>query len=163
MTARGKGRESVHACATRTHAGSVRSFTGTDRLASRSAWNRCSCSNMLRIHCARARACVRADITSTEIKGGINTWNFRLPNLVKATGVETLLRLPSSARFDEFPVQGKSFPLRNTTNCSLQVELSTDCSAGEEGGGPASGKWMEATATEFWRNNDNNEKKKKRV
>lgn len=66
--------------------------------------------------------------------------NFLLPNLVNATGVETLLRFPSSASFDEFPVHGKSFPLRNTMNCSLQVELSTDCSAGEERGGPASGK-----------------------
>lgn len=75
--------------------------------------------------------------------------DFLLPNLVKATGVETLLRFPSSARFDEFPVQGKSFPLRNTINCSLQVELSTDCSAEEEIGVPASGKWIEATATEF--------------
>lgn len=77
-----------------------------------------------------------------------------LPNLVKATGVETLLRFPSSARFDEFPVHGKSFPLRKTMNCSLQVELSTDCSAEEEEvveekGVPASGKWIEATATEF--------------
>ena len=71
-----------------------------------------------------------------------------LPNLVKATGVETLLRFPSSARFDEFPVQGKSFPLRKTINCSLQVELSTDCTA-EETGGAASGTWIEATATEF--------------
>lgn len=75
--------------------------------------------------------------------------DFLLPNLVKATGVETLRRFPSSARFDEFPVQGKSFPLRNTTSCSLQVELSTDCSAEEERGVPAGGKRMEATATEF--------------
>lgn len=100
--------------------------------------------------CVRAYVCVQAcdvDATSTRIK----KMNFLLPNLVKATGVETLLRFPSSARFDEFPVQGKSFPLRNTINCSLQVELSTDCSAGDERGGPASGKWMEATATEFCR------------
>lgn len=75
--------------------------------------------------------------------------DFLLPNLVKATGVETLLRFPSSARFDELPVQGKSFPLRNTMNCSLQVELSTDCNALEEMCVPASGKWIEATATEF--------------
>ena len=75
--------------------------------------------------------------------------DFLLPNLVKATGVETLLRFPSSARLDELPVQGKSLPLRKTMNCSLQVELSTDCSAEEETGEAASGRWMEATATEF--------------
>lgn len=78
----------------------------------------------------------------------IKCMHFLLPNLVKATGVETLLRFPSSARFDEFPVQGKSFPFRKTINCSLQVELSTDCNA-EGLGVPASGKWIEATATEF--------------
>lgn len=65
-----------------------------------------------------------------------------LPNLVNATGVETLLRLPSSARFDEFPVHGKSFPLRKTISCSLQVQFSPDR-------GPASGKCMEAMATVF--------------
>lgn len=65
-----------------------------------------------------------------------------LPNLVNATGVETLLRLPSSARFDESPVHGKSFPLRKTISCSLQVEFSTDR-------GAASGKYMEAMATVF--------------
>lgn len=86
------------------------------------------------------------DITGMMIK---KKKDFLLPNLVKATGVETLLRFPSSARFDEFPVQGKSFPLRNTINCSLQVELSTDCSAEEETGEAASGTWIEATATEF--------------
>jgi len=59
--------------------------------------------------------------------------NAALPNLVNATGVETLLRFPSSARFDEFPVHGKSFPLRKTISCSLQVELSSDW-------GKASGK-----------------------
>ncbi len=85
---------------------------------------------------------------------------FLLPNLVKATGVETLLRFPSSARFDEFPVQGNSFPLRNTINCSLQVELSTDCNAGLEIGVPASGKWIEATATEFCGWNKKREKNK---
>lgn len=69
--------------------------------------------------------------------------------MVKATGVETLLRFPSSASLEEFPVHGKSFPLRNTMNCSLQVELSTDWSAEEEAGAPASGTWIEATATEF--------------
>lgn len=78
----------------------------------------------------------------------IKCMHFLLPNLVKATGVETLLRFPSSARFDEFPVQGKSFPFRKTINCSLQVELSTDCNA-EGLGVPASGKWIAATATEF--------------
>lgn len=74
-----------------------------------------------------------------------------LPNLVKATGVATLLRFPSSARFDEFPVQGKSFPLRKTINCSLQVELSTDCNADVLGAAAAaaSGKWIDATATVF--------------
>lgn len=69
--------------------------------------------------------------------------NAALPNLVNATGVETLLRFPSSARFDEFPVHGKSFPLRKTISCSLQVEFSSDW-------GKASGKWMEAMATVFW-------------
>lgn len=75
-----------------------------------------------------------------------------LPNLVNATGVATLLRFPSSARFDEFPVQGKSFPLRKTINCSLQVELSTDCNADALGAwatAAASGKWIDATATVF--------------
>lgn len=73
-----------------------------------------------------------------------------LPNLVKATGVATLLRFPSSARFDEFPVQGKSFPLRKTINCSLQVELSTDCNAEVLwAAAAASGKWIDATATVF--------------
>lgn len=66
--------------------------------------------------------------------------NAALPNLVNATGVETLLRLPSSARFDEFPVHGKSFPLRKTISCSLQVEFCTDRRV-------ASGKCMEAMAT----------------
>lgn len=93
--------------------------------------------------CVSARG-AWADITSHDGK-----MDFLLPNLVKATGVETLLRFPSSARLEEFPVHGKSFPLRNTMNCSLQVELSTDWSAEEETGAPASGKWMEATATEF--------------
>lgn len=87
--------------------------------------------------------------------------DFLLPNLVKATGVETLLRFPSSARLDEFPVQGKSFPLRNTINCSLQVELSTDCNAEEEIGVPASGKWIEATATEFCGWNTKKKRKKR--
>lgn len=84
--------------------------------------------------------------------------DFLLPNLVKATGVETLLRFPSSARLDELPVQGKSFPLRNTMNCSLQVELSTDCNAEEETGVPASGTLIEATATEFcgWKKREEN-------
>lgn len=51
------------------------------------------------------------------------------PILAKTAGVATVLRFPSSARFDEFPVLGKSFPFRKTINCSLQVELSTDCQA----------------------------------
>jgi len=67
-----------------------------------------------------------------------NTVAFRLkeimhnnssPILAKTAGVATVLRFPSSARFDEFPVLGKSFPFRKTINCSLQVELSTDCQA----------------------------------
>lgn len=107
---------------------------------------------------ACARAPVHAALTPAASAGPTdeNGISF-LPNLVNATGVETLLRFPSSARFDEFPVHGKSFPLRKTMNCSLQVELSTDCSAEEEDEGdeeeekgvPASGKWIEATATEF--------------
>ena len=84
----------------------------------------------------------------------IKKMNFLLPNLVKATGVETLLRFPSSARLDEFPVQGKSFPLRKTMNCSLQVELSTDCNAAADDIGvlppAASGKWIEATEFCGW-------------
>lgn len=35
------------------------------------------------------------------------------PILVRITGVTTVRRFPSSARFVEFPVAGKSFPLRN--------------------------------------------------
>lgn len=99
----------------------------------------CVCKHVGSVQCS----CV-------DITGMVINMAFLLPNLVKATGVETLLRFPSSARLDEFPVQGKSFPLRNTINCSLQVELSTDCNAAEEEiGVPASGKWIEATATEF--------------
>lgn len=78
---------------------------------------------------------------------------YLLPNLTNATGVATLFRLPSSAKLDEFPVHGKSFPLRNTISCSLQVELSTDRKA-EARAEPASGKWMEATATAFCKRND---------
>lgn len=125
-----------------------------------------SFSNVLRsakgTSCALAAkqllVCVRGGARGVDISGvsGADGISF-LPNLVKATGVETLLRFPSSARFDEFPVHGKSFPLRKTMNCSLQVELSTDCNAEEEDEGdedeekgvPASGKWIEATATEF--------------
>lgn len=81
-----------------------------------------------------------------------------LPNFVKATGVETLLRFPSSARFDEFPVQGKSFPFRKTIKCSLQVELSTDCNAGDLGV-PARGNWIETTATVFCGQNEKGEKR----
>lgn len=115
------------------------------------------CVNMLRRANAAMSACVcvckacpcRQIQHGVDITGMMIKMDFLLPNLVKATGVETLLRFPSSARFDELPVQGKSFPLRNTINCSLQVELSTDCNGEEEIGVPASGKWIEATATEF--------------
>lgn len=70
------------------------------------------------------------------------------PILAKTAGVATVLRFPSSARFDEFPVLGKSFPFRKTINCSLQVELSTDCQA-EDWEKTDCGKWTEATATAF--------------
>lgn len=93
----------------------------------------------------------------------IKSTDFLLPNLVKATGVETLLRLPSSASLDEFPVQGKSFPSRNATSCSLQgAELfATDCSAEEETGAlrAAGGKWMEATEFCGYNREDRREKK----
>lgn len=125
---------------------------------------------------SRARMCVRACVaavhaalTSAASAGPTDERGISfLPNLVKATGVETLLRFPSSARFDEFPVHGKSFPLRKTMNCSLQVELSTDCSAGEEDeeekGVPATGKWIEATATVFcWIKKKNEKRDKKKL
>lgn len=35
------------------------------------------------------------------------------PIFARITGVTTVRRFPSSARFVEFPVAGKSFPLRN--------------------------------------------------
>lgn len=131
----------------------------------------CACSCVCVCVCKHVGDTVCVDIMAGG--GKKKKWISFLPNLVKATGVETLLRFPSSARFDELPVQGKSFPLRNTMNCSLQVELSTDCSAAaaaeeeeeDEIGGPvpaASGKWIEATATEFCRMMEQEEEKKRR-
>lgn len=62
------------------------------------------------------------------------------------TGVATLRRLPSSARREELPVLQKSFPLRNTSSCSLQ---SAPGVAGAGLPNRLGGSWMEARAMLF--------------
>lgn len=74
------------------------------------------------------------------------------PILVRITGVTTARRFPSSAKFVEFPVAGKSFPLRNAMSWSLKRESSVGLTSlfcfGEKRDG---GSWIEASTIVFWK------------
>lgn len=104
-----------------------------------------------------------SDFRNGELSSGYRmVYATYTPILVRITGVTTVRRFPSSAKFVEFPVAGKSFPLRKAMSWSLYTEssaglMSLFCFSEKREGG----SWIEASTIVFWKYAEKEKEKSK--